>query len=219
MKKLSRFQKILIPAVILSVVLILGILVPDLVANLSANHWQDKTEKTYNQMVYDPMHHYKLTIKRETTEGKQTRQRECWLWNRNHLYITREEGDALAYELVVNSDIYKKIVTPENPDVPWGPKGSVIDADTTTKTFQERNWVFSRISGTLAGPEVTYVKSGPQNIQVTFRFNWDGTLTGITASLRSERVPYREDVYTFLETDDKEIRDTIKEAFNEATKE
>ena len=209
---------ILILAATLAAFLVLSLFLPELIAAVGSNRWQATAEEAYSELVGKSSHHFKLhhTVER-AGEDRQAYRSENWAWVNNHLYITQESKETVSYELVRNSHHYSKEVTPEDPDAEWVYHGSMIDTKANRpKTLAEANYTFFSVRGTLTGTEVTYLKNESKDAQLTLKFNWDGTLVGITVFRKTNRAPYWKDEYTLLQTDSEEISNKIRDTYKEA---
>lgn len=209
---------ILILTAVLAAFLVLSLSLPELVAAVGSNRWQARAEEAYSELIGASSHHLKLHhIVERVGEARQEQQSERWIWRNDHLYITKESGRSVSYELERSGHRFRKKVSPEDPDAKWIYQGSThYETISRPKTLAEANYTIHSVHGTLTGTEVTCLKNGSKNEKITFRFDWDGTLVGFTVFRKTDSVPYLKAEYTLLQTDSKEILDKIKEAYREA---
>ena len=209
---------ILILTAFLVAVVSLCLLLPDLSANLRSAELQVRAEEAYSQLVSQQSHHFKLyRVVERAGEDRLTDQQESWVWGSNHLYITKGSGSSVSYDLERSGHVFRKEVSPEDPDAKWVYHGSThYETASRPKTLADANYTIHSVRGTLTGTEVTYLKNESKDAQLTLKFNWDGTLVGITVFRKTNTVPYLKAEYTLLQTDSKEIHDKIKEAYSEA---
>lgn len=215
---------ILILTAFLVTVVSLCLLLPDLSANLRSAELQARAEEAYSQLVDQSSHHFKLhQVTEHEGEERQEYWSERWVFVRNHLYITQKAKDtSTTYELVRADHHYSKTVTPEDPDAKWVYHGMGSSIDTTYNrpgTLAEAKYTFLSIRGTLAGPEVTYLKDHFTYTTLTLKFDWNGTLVSITGHRKKDSVSYSQAEYTLLPADAKEINSMIRDIYKEASQE
>lgn len=215
---------ILILTAVLAAFLVLSLFLPELVAAVGSNRWQARAEEAYSQLVDQSSHHFKLhQVTEREGEERQEYWSERWVFVRNHLYITQKAKDtSTTYELVRADHHYSKTVTPEDPDAKWVYHGMGSSIDTTYNrpgTLAEAKYTFHSIRGTLAGPEVTYLKDHFTYTTLTLKFDWDGTLVSITGHRKKDSVSYSQAEYTLLPADAKEINSMIRDIYKEASQE
>ena len=183
-KKPIPKKRLLILGASVLVATILCLFLPSLLAGLFPHSWQERAEKAYEELVARDAYHvaYQQTLREAGKDPEISERYESWVYGNNSLNITHHSKDHRSYRLYMGGSLYKREVTPEDPDAPWKFMTSVMGGGNLErpKTLDASRYVFSEVQGGITGVQVTYTREDVEGVSLTFCFDLFGKLTGIT---------------------------------------
>jgi hypothetical protein len=229
--KRSR-KAIVILAAIIAVTVVLCLL-PDLLAKLQADLWQTRCQEAYSDLVVQNAYHYRLreSSKESQDQKAEVLESECWDYRKDRLKITYNTPTDKTYSLYRNGHHYIREVTDEDPNAEWIYKADVLsESISTPRTLEEGGYTYESVSASFTGTKVTYAweyqpPAGGDGVlhatkRMTFHFDAHGELVGLVVESESGNGSWYQYLcleYTFLSTDKKQINDTIRQCYKEAT--
>jgi hypothetical protein len=222
-KKPIPKKLLLILGALVLVATILCLFLPSLLAGLFPHSWQERAEKAYEELVARDAYHvaYQQTLREAGKDPEISERYESWLYGNNSLNITHHSKDHRSYRLCMGSSLYKREVTPENPDAPWKYVTSIYGYDRVEypKTLEASSYAFSKVQGGITGVQVTYTREDVEGVSLTFCFDLFGKLTGLTVSRESMELQQSAAVqYTIFDDTKEEIVEYISQCHQEAIK-
>jgi hypothetical protein len=222
-KKPIPKKRLLILGASVLVAAVLCLFLPSLLAGLFPHSWQARAEKAYAELVARDAYHvaYQQTLREAGKDPEISERYESWLYGNNSLNITHHSKDHRSYRLCMGSSLYKREVTPENPDAPWKYVTSIYGYDRVEypKTLEASSYAFSKVQGGITGVQVTYTREDVEGVSLTFCFDLFGKLTGLTVSRESLELQQSAAVqYTIFDDTKEEIVEYISQCHQEAIK-
>ena len=216
--KKSRRKPVLLLAAVALIVL-LCLLLPDPIANLRSGYWQTRAADAYDELMSEELP-FLIVVQRYHESEKASEESTVTHWHYGNDYLTIESSkEKTTHLLTKDNRIFKKTVTPDNPNGRWKPVDIILDPGSNTpNTFSNLDHALPSIRATLLRVDVTFTQVNSSGVTQTicFHFNPFGKLLGINTTIAGDTVSRQQNL-TVLSTNPEKIKSAIQKAYNEAT--
>lgn len=216
--KKSRRKPILLLAAVALIVL-LCLTLPNILANVQADRWQKRCEEAYAELMTE-QRPFLVVVQRYHESEKASEESTVTHWQYGNDYLTIESSkEKTTHLLTKDNRIFKRTVTPDNPNGRWMPVDIILDPGSNTpNTFSNLDHALPSIRATLLRVDVTFTQVNTSGVTQTvcFHFNPFGKLLGINTTIARDTISYQQNL-TVLSTNPEKIKSAIQKAYEEAT--
>lgn len=216
--KKSRRKPILLLAAVALIVL-LCLVLPDPIANLRSGYWQTRAADAYAELMSEERP-FLVVVQRYHESEKASEESTVTHWQYGNDYLTIESSkEKTTHLLTKDNRIFKKTVTPDNPNGRWKPVDVLLSPELNTPNiFSNLDNALPSIRATLLRVDVTFTQVNTSGVTQTicFYFNPFGKLLGINTTIARDAVSKQQNL-TVLSTNPEKIMSAIQKAYEEAT--
>ena len=212
-------KPLLILAAAAVLILMLCLILPNVIANAQSDRWQKRCEEAYAELISE-QRPFLIVVQRYHESEKASEESTVTHWQDGNDYLTIESSEEKTTHLLAKDNrIFKKTVTPDNPNGRWMPVDVLLSPElNTSNTFSNLDNALPSIRATLLRVDVTFTQVNTSGVTRTicFHFNPFGKLLGINTAIARDAVSMQQNM-TVLSTNPEKIKSAIQKAYEEAT--
>lgn len=218
-QKKSWRKPLLILAAAAVLILMLCLIIPNVIANAQSDRWQKRCEEAYAELISE-QRPFLVVVQRYHKSEKASEESTVTHWQDGNDYLTIESSEEKTTHLLTKDNrIFKKTVTPDNPNGRWMPVDVLLSPELNTPNiFSILDNALPSIRATLLRVDVTFTQVNTSGVTQTicFHFNPFGKLLGINTTIARDAVSMQQNM-TVLSTNPEKIKSAIQKAYEEAT--